>query len=297
MGVPVIGWFRRARAGIAGPVVFLAAWSFPTSMLHVSPVAAQARRQAVVQPVPEVRRGDLLLGVGVHRGFDATFPLGDLSGDLWSWGRLTLAYGLADRVLLEIEGDAWRVLSIERRGAAAIPLDPGVDDGTTSDAGDFEIAVGFMPIGGPRGLSGGARIGVRLPNSDERKGIGTNTTDVGLAGLLSWGAQAWRLTGRLGVGILEAPLDRFEQNDVLEYGFEATIDIAPRARAALGVEGRASTRDVVPLGTEDLAELRATLDWRARGAWGVDLAISRGLAGSRADWSVGAGVSWARPPR
>lgn len=266
-------------------------------MPDFAPVAAQARRQAVVQPTPDVRRGDLLVGVGVHRAFDVTFPLSDLSGDLWSLGRVTLAYGLGDRVLLEVDGDAWRVLSIDRRGEAAVPLDPGVEDGTTADAGDFEISVSFTPIGGSRGLSGGAHVGVRLPNSDERKGIGTNTTDILLAGLVSWGAPRWRVTGLLGVGILEAPLERFEQNDVLEYGLEGTLQLAPRARVALGVEGRAGTRDVIPLGTEDLSELRATLEWRPRRAWGWDLAIARGLAGSRADWSVGAGVFWARPPR
>lgn len=249
-----------------------------------------------MQPVPDVRRGDLFLGVGVHRSFDATYPLGGLSGDLWSWGRLTLAYGLGDRVLLEIEGDAWRVLSIEDREDPAIPLDPTVEDGATADAGDFEIAVGFTPFGGRRGLSGGARIGVRLPNSDERRGIGTNTTDVSLAGLVSWGANRWRLTGLLGVGILQAPIDGFEQNDVLEYGVEGELAVAADARVALGVEGRASTRDVVPIGTEDLAEARATLEWRPR-ALGFDVAVSRGLAGGRAEWSVGAGVSWRTPRR
>lgn len=245
---------------------------------------------------PDTRRGDLLLAAGIHRVFDATFPLSGLSGDMWSLGRLTLAYGLGDGVLLEVEGDAWRVMTIERRSEAAVPLEPGVDDGTTADAGDFEISVAFTPLGTSRGLSGGALIGVRLPNSDERKGIGTNTTDVTLAALLSWGADRWRLRGLVGVGILEAPLDDFEQNDVLEYGIEGELDLASHARLALGLEGRASTRDVVPLGTGDLAELHAALQWRPRD-WGWDVAISRGLVGGPGEWSVGAGLSWARPRR
>ena len=247
-----------------------------------------------MQPVPGVRQGDLLLGVGVHRSFDATFPLGALSGDVWSLGRVSLAYGIGDAALITLEGDAWRILSIDRRGEAAIPLDAGVDDGTTADAGDFEVTVSFAPLGGPLGLAGGALVGVRLPNSDERKGLGTNTTDVSLAGLVSWGAPRWRLTGLLGIGILEAPLEGFEQNDVLEYGLEGELALTPDVRVAVGVEGRASTRDVVPLGTGDLAELLVTAEWRPR-AWGWDLAISRGLAGERAEWSVGAGVSWAKP--
>lgn len=282
--------------GPPGPVLFLALAVCPALAVEAAPLAAQASRQTIVPPAPETRRGDLLVGVGIHRSFDATFPLAGLSGDMWSLGRLTFAYGLGDRVLLEVAGDVWRVLNIERRSGPAVPLEPGVDDGTTADAGDFEISVAFTPLGAPRGLSGGALIGVKLPNSDERKGIGTNTTDVTLAALLSWGGERWRLGGLLGVGILEAPLEEFEQNDVLAYGVEGELDLATHGRLALGLEGRASTRDVVPLGTGDLAELRAAFEWRPR-EWGWDVAISRGLVGGAGEWSVGVGLSWARRRR
>jgi len=281
---------------IAGPVSFATLAVPLSSGLLGVPASAQARREAAVQPVSDVRRGDLLLGVGVGHGWDADFPLGALSGDLLSLGRVTLAYGLGDAALIEIQGDAWRILSIERRSEPAIELDPGVADGTTADAGDFEITVSFAPIGRRRGLSGGGLVRVRLPNSDERKGIGTNTTDVTLGALASWGASRWRVSGVLGVGILEAPLEGFEQNDVLEYAMDAELTVGSDVRVAAGVDGRANTRDLVPLGTENLARVRLGAEWRPH-AWGWDLGVARGITGSVADWSLGAGVSWTPPHR
>ncbi len=258
-----------------------------------SEAVAQLRRDPALQPVPDVRRGELLIGLGAAIGFDAAFPLSGLSGDLASLGRLTFAYGLGDGALLEIRGDAWRVLSIDERGESRVPLDPGVEDGRTADAGDFRIGLLFTPIGARTGFAAGGHLEVKLPNSDEAKGIGSNTTDVRLAALASWGGARWRATGSLGVAILEAPLESFEQNDVLAYAAEVLVDVGSRVRLALGLDGRAATRDRVFTGTEDLGALTFGADWR-RGPWIVDAGVSRGLVSSSADWSVGLGLSWSR---
>lgn len=258
-----------------------------------SAAAAQLRRDPALQPVPDVRRGEWLIGLGAAIGFDAAFPLSGLSGDLASLGRLTFAYGLGDGVLLEIRGDAWRVLTIDERGESRVPLDPGVEDGRTSDAGDFRIGFLFTPIGSRSGFAAGGHVEVKLPNSDETKGIGPNTTDVRVAALASWGAARWRATGSLGIGILEAPLESFEQNDVLAYAAELLLKLGSRVRLALGVDGRAATRGRVLAGTEDLGALTLGADWR-HGAWTIDAGVSRGLATSSADWSVGVGLSWSR---
>ncbi|MFQ5889482.1 MAG: hypothetical protein ACE5JR_05465 [Gemmatimonadota bacterium] len=252
---------------------------------------AQLRRAPTVQPVAEVSRGDLLVGGGSGYAADAEFPLSALAGDLVSVARLTVAYGLASRVLVMLEGDVYRVLTVQRAGLPAIPLDPGVADGTSGDVGDFRIGTLFSPIGGREGLSGGLRMEVKLPNSDETKGIGTNTTDFRFGVLGSYGVRRLRVTADVGVGILEAPLESFEQNDVLMYSGEILLRIAAgRGRLALGVDGRASTRDRVPLGTEDLGELRFGADYRA-GGWLLDAHLSLGYAGTSPDWGVSAGVA------
>ncbi|MFQ5689484.1 MAG: hypothetical protein ACE5HQ_04335 [Gemmatimonadota bacterium] len=254
---------------------------------------SQLRRDPTVQPIGTVRKGDVLVGLGVRYSADAEFPLSGLSGDLFSVGRLTLAYGLAERVLIELRGDVYQVLSIDSAGPSAVPLDAGVADGTTTDVGDFRLSMLFAPIGSSDGFSAGARVEVKLPNSDETRGIGTNTTDFRLGLLGSYGQGALRVTADVGVAILEAPLENFQQNDVLAYGAELLYSVAGgRGRLALGTDGRASTRGHVPLGTEDLGELRVGGDYRS-GVWLLDAGVGLGYADASPDWTVSVGLGYA----
>lgn len=251
----------------------------------------QMRRATGIQPVAEVQRGDLLLGIGWGRAQGGAFPLAGLTGDLWSLGEITVAYALGDRALIQLDGAAIRVLSIRSRSESAIPLDPGVADGTVSDTDDFRITAAFAPFGSREGWSAGGVVEVKLPNSDERRGIGLNTTDVMLGLLGSWGGGAWRASGRLGVAILEAPLENFEQNDLAAYAVEVLFRPYPRLRLSVGIDGLANTRDVIPLGTEDVGEATAGAEWRV-GAWQIDLGLGRGYAGNSPDWRVVGGIAW-----
>lgn len=244
-----------------------------------------------MQPVAEVRTGELLLGVGLAYGAAAVFPLSGLTGDLLSVARTTVAFGLGPRILVEVRGSAYEVLRIRERGPSAVPLEPDVEDGTTSDHGDFRIGVLFAPLGSARGLAAGARLEVKLPNSDEGKGIGTNTTDFRGSLLGSLGAGRWRLTADMGVGILEAPLQTFEQNDVVVYSAELLYRLpGGRGRLAAGVDGRASTRGRVPLGTEDLGEVQLGGEYRL-GGWLLDASLTAGYAGNSPDWGVRTGLA------
>lgn len=264
------------------------------ALLAASPVHAQPRRVPAVQPAAEALRGDLLLGAGLgwHAGGD--FPLSGLAGDLFVPARLSLAWAAADRLLFTLEGSVWQVLEVGERRPSAVTLDPGVADGTTGDAGDFRLGVLYLPLGAAQGPSAGFRLEVKLPNSDETKGIGTNTTDVRIGLLGSWGGGPLRLTADLGMAILEAPLENFEQNDVLAYAAEALFDVpGQRGRLSLGVEGRASTRGRVPLGTEDLG--RVCLGGEVRlGPLVVDVALGAGYAGTSPDWELEVGAAWVR---
>lgn len=282
------GLFRRG-AWVASLVVSIHPWTN-------AELVAQLRRDASVQPVAETRRGDLLIGAGAAYAGGVAFPLSGLEGDLLAIGRLSFAYGLADRILVEVRGDVRQVLYVERRGDSEVELEEGVDDGTTSDVGDFRIGFTLAPLGSRRGASGGARVEVKLPNSDERKGIGTNTTDVRLSLLGSYGFERLRFTADLGIGILEAPVEGFEQNDVLVYAAELLYGPGGGSwRLALAVDGRASTRDRVPVGTEDLGEVRSGLELRA-GAWLLDLEGAIGYAEASPEWAVRGGISYRPNP-
>lgn len=132
---------------------------------------------------------------------------------------------------------------------------------------------------------------MKLPNSNERKGIGPNTTDFRLGVLGGWARGPWRLTADVGVGILEAPLENFEQNDVLVYSAELLVRVpGSPLRLYAGADGRASTRGRVPIGTGDLGQASLGADLRL-GAWILDGGLTFGYAGSTPDWGLSAGVS------
>lgn len=248
------------------------------------------------------RRGQLLLGAGLGWEPGSVFPLSGLRGDLYRLGTISVAYAFADGAVLEVRGDAWRVLRIDGRGSSSVPLDPGVADGTTADAGDFRIASVVRLLGRARGPSAGVDVAVKLPNSKETRGIGLNTTDFEGSVFGSWGGGALRATGELGVGILTAPLRTFVQDDVLLYAAElvwtpgrgARDGRRPSAPAPvrlwLGVSGRANTRNVVPVGLEDRGSVRGGVEW-SRGGWALDGSAAVGYADDSPDASFTFGLA------
>ena len=241
----------------------------------------------------EATQGDALVSLGMRYETNIGFPLSGLQGDLTSAPYIHLAYALSDRSVFEIRGTAWQMLSVKSsQENPAVLLDPSVADGTTADVGDFELSFSFLPVGSPNGLSAGAHIVSKLPNTDETKGIGLNTTDVTIAALLSWGAENWRATGWIGVGILEAPVKSFEQNDVLSYAVEWLYRMNDHLRVAVGARGRASTRGVIPLGTEDLGEFLASGEWRIDQIL-LDVGFGHGFTRNSNDWLLEGGVTWA----
>ncbi|MFV1988730.1 MAG: hypothetical protein ACC682_15770 [Gemmatimonadota bacterium] len=257
-----------------------------------SALTAQLRRDAPLQPVSEVVRGDWLVGIGLSNAAGGTYPISGYTGDLLSLGELTVAYGLGDRALIQVSGAVAQRLSIESASEASIPLDPTSGDVTT-DAGDFRITTAFAPIGSTVGFSAGGLVEVKLPNSDEKKGIGTNTTDVTLGLIGSWGADTWRGTGTVGIAILEAPVDDFEQNDLVSYAFDVLVRASSRIRVALGVAGLASVRRTTPLGTESRGAATLGGEWLV-GSFRLDASVARGYAGNTPDWRLAAGVAWFR---
>lgn len=276
---------RAAAAGFAAAVaggVLLAVGAVPAD--------AQLRRAADVPAVAD-RAGRLLLGAGVGISTDGVFPHSGLRGDLARLGEITVAYAFAPGALLYAEGAAVRILDVESRGPSAVPLDADVDDGVVRDAGDVRVGTVARLLGGPRGGSGGLRLEVTLPTSDERKGIGTNTTDVAGTVFGSWADGPVRLTGETGVAILEAPTEAFVQNDVVVYAAEALWRPAEAAVAiSLSARGRASTRGHVPLGTEDRGRVRLRGEIRL-GRWRMDAGVSAGYAGTSPDRGIEVGAA------
>ncbi|MFQ5530578.1 MAG: hypothetical protein ACE5FP_09585 [Gemmatimonadota bacterium] len=260
-------------------------------LLLTSSGAAQMSRLSIAPPISEVREGDALLGVGVSYGLEQEFPLSGLRGDLISIGRLAAAYAIADRAVLEVRWDALRVLRIDEVGPSAVPLADGVTDGQTSDAGDVRMALTWAPGTLWGVLSAGGWVAVELPNSEERRGIGTNTTNALMGAVFSMPLDRVTLTTRFGLGVLESPPRLFSQDDVLVYSLDAIIEAAESVRLLLSIDGRTNPRRRVSLGAEDVGVVRVGAEFGI-GRWRLDAELGRGFAHRSPDWQIGVGVSW-----
>ncbi|HKY05944.1 MAG TPA: hypothetical protein VJQ56_13700, partial [Blastocatellia bacterium] len=103
------------------------------------------------------------------------------------------------------------------------------------------------------------------------------------------------LFGNLGIGILQAPVNDFTQNDVLMYGLAGIYTVNDGLNIVGEVNGFHSTRGRTPLGTDDFsqarigAQIRALgVRWNAAGIFGLSKrAPKTGLAlGITYDWDA-----------
>ncbi len=73
----------------------------------------------------------------------AKFPASGLTGDLTRVGVIGISIGFAPNVEFQIEGVAQNFLSINTRGASAIPLSLAPGANSTNDTGDFILWTKF----------------------------------------------------------------------------------------------------------------------------------------------------------
>lgn len=235
------------------------------------PLAAQNRplRTADAQTVPA---GTLRAEVGFDFLQGADFPLSGLSGDLTSLGVTDLRLGVGSIVEVELEGAVQNFLDVKRQVAGGLmPVLTGMN--STHDVGDFSLWT-KVRIAGEHGRrpAFAFRFGFEMPNSNQAKGIGTNTTNVFASLILEKHFGRLDLFGDVGLGILQSPNVRFSQNDVLVYGGAFLYPVHRRVNLVGEVAGRYSSRSITTdlLGTESHSQGRLGIQIRAGGfQWDV----------------------------
>jgi hypothetical protein len=230
--------------------------------------AAGQQRPLLTEDVDIVKPGVIRIESGFEFLQDQRFPLSGLRGDVTKLADTKLSFGLAPNVEFQIEWTVQNFLSIDRRGASAIPLRLGANSADTNDVGDARLWM-KIKLRNEAGLvpALGFRFGVELPNSNQARGIGTNTTN--FFGMVTaskrFASNKLNVLGNLGLGIMTAPLDNFSQNDVLLYGLGGIYTLNDRVNLVGEVNGYHSTRKHAPLGTEDFAEGRLGAQIKALG--------------------------------
>ena len=234
-------------------------------------------RPLLTEDVELIRPGTVRVQVGIAFQQDQDFALSGLNGDITRVGDFGLRIGVSPNVEVQIDGTFQQFLSINGPFRdPLVPLDLGSKAADTQDVGDFTIATKIKIADERKRLPGfGVRFGFEMPNTNQNRGIGTNTTNVFADVLAAKTVGPVRLMANLGIGILQSPNQLYSQNDVLRYGAAFRYPVTDRVRIVGEVFGRYSTRRP-PVGTEDRSEARigvqvdaAGLRWDAAGSFGL----------------------------
>lgn len=264
--------------------------------MTVAAIAQQ--RPLVTEDVDIVKPGVIRIETGFEYLQDIKFPLSGLRGDLTKVADSRLSFGLAANVEFQMEWTVHSFLAIKGRGPSAVALQPGANSHDTNDVGDVTLWMKMKLRNEARiAPSLGFRFGVQLPNSNQTRGIGTNTTNfyATINAQKRLADNKLNVFGNLGLGILEAPLSNFTQNDVLLYGLAGIYTLTDKVNLVGEVNGMHSTRKHAPLGTEDFSEARLGaqiralgLQFNAAGVFGLSKRAPRtGLAiGITYDWDA-----------
>src|SRR5687767_2343070 len=257
------------------------------------------QRPLITEDVDIIPPGTIRIEAGIDFLQGSKYPVSGLTGDLTRVGVIGVNVGLSPNVEFQIEGVAQNFLSVNSRGASAIPLTlaPGVN--SVNDTGDFTLATKIkLRAESPHGPSLGFRFGVQLPNSNQSRGIGLNQTNAFgsiLVGKKFGHDGRFNTFGNLGIAILTAPTTLFTQNDVITYGLAGIFSVNKQFSVAGEVNGRANTRPGDgPLGTESQAEARLGMQIRASGLR-FDFAGIKGLTNFTHNSGVTIGVTYDTP--
>jgi hypothetical protein len=226
-----------------------------------------------------VAAGTLRTEIGFDFLQDTGFPLAGLRGDETSVGMVDLRMGVGKIVEVEVEGALQNFLDVKSQGTSFVPNLSLTGVNSTHDTGDFTLAtkIRLLKSEGKRpGLA--FKFGFVMPNSNQSRGIGTNTTNVFALVALEEQIRKLSVFGNLGIEILQAPNSLFTQNDVLIYGGAFQYPILRRMDLVSEVNGVYSSRSIndALIGTQSSGQARFGVRITAGGfTW--DLAGVRGL--------------------
>ncbi len=262
--------------------------------------ASAQQRPLLTDDIDITPAGALEIGAGVDFLQNAKFPLSGIKGDLTRLGDIRIRTGLAPNVEMQIEGVLQNFVAINSQTVSPIPL--SVTGNSTNDFDDFTVSAKIKLRAETKYLPAiGLKFGYQMPNSDQARGIGTNSINVftkvivqkKFGSVLNRTAK-FNLFGNIGLAIMTAPLETFSQNDVILYGVAAIYRVNGRINIVSEINGRANTRPVAPIGTESTGQFRVGTQIRASGLR-FDAAAAFGLTKFSPRTGVIFGVTYQSP--
>ena len=218
------------------------------------------------------------VGSGLYAGQRAS--LAGLEGRLVEVGSFTAHWGLG-QVSVEVSGTP--LLVFDGRSAyteplAFVPSDQGL---RRVDAGDLRVTTVILLTPPEQARAMALRFGVRLPTTDNLKGLDRDQTDFFALLAGRFRRTAWDVGWEVGMGVYGTRDTHNEQVDPILFGLSALYDMG-RARAVLELAGHHDPRaGPDQRGNEDLGEAR--LGVRVGGDRWMQLSLVRGWTPSSPD--------------
>ena len=269
-------------------------WIVMVGLLAAAPVAAQ-QRPLVTEDPEVIGAGLVLLEGGFDYSRDILFPASGLQGNLLRVPTLGLSLGISSIAELQIDGGIYNRLAIVHTGVGPAPLADQLDisGSTTSDVEDVVIGTKIRIAGEtPSRPAFALRFATKLPNASNESGLGLDTTDVFIQGLIGKTVRSIRVVGNVGLGILGDPTEGANQNDVLLYGVSIARAVKQGVEIVGEVNGHVSTRSgTPPAGTDSRSTVR--LGGRfTRGTVRIDGGILLGMTSRDPGFGFTAGATW-----
>jgi hypothetical protein len=227
------------------------------SLAVAAPAIGQQRPLRTEDP-ETVGAGNILLEGGFDEWRDVTYPASGLEGNLIRLPTLGVSFGVGSIAELQIDGGLYNRLHITHRLGGPLADEMNFTGDTTHDVQDIVVGTKIRILSEQPGRPAvGVRFATRLPNAGNESGLGLDTTDFHVQGLVGKTVQSIRFVGNFGLGILGDPTRGDNQNDVLDYGFSVARAVREGVELVGEINGRASTRGgTPPAGTESRSQLR-----------------------------------------
>lgn len=265
-------------------VLALSAWAVP----------ALAQQRPLVTEDPEtIGAGLVLLEGGIDQQREVFYPASGLQGNLLRFPTLGVSFGISSIAELQIDGGLYSRLSVTSREPAPFSNDLDFSGDSTHSVEDIVVATKIRLLSEtPSRPAFGVRLATKLPNASNESGLGLDTTDFYVAGLVGKTVQSIRFVGNVGLGILGDPVRGDRQNDVLTYGASIARAVRQGLEIVGEINGRLDTREgEAPVGTESRGAMRIGGRF-TRGTVRADAGLIFGMTSRDPSIGVTAGLTW-----
>jgi hypothetical protein len=219
-----------------------------------STLALAQQRPLLTEDPRLIAEGSVVSELGFGYQHRARFPVSGLTGDLYALLVNGLHIGVGKRAEFQMTGVAHNYLRLEN-GA-----------GRRNDWGDLALSTKIKIVEEGRSLPIiSFRPTVVLPNSNRRKGIGTDGTHFFGDILIGKKAGSAFIFGTIGIGMLDDANRPQSQHDVIDYGIAAAIPAGNRVSVLGEWKGYHNTRRSISPGGESRGQARLGLQLKAGG--------------------------------